>query len=170
MPGLQFHEDGCSVNNCVWREQGVLRGHLLWVSDVALSLLLMLQGLLSISETSESIAGRLHLVCTAASVEGISLDVAPNDKVSLHVEFGRCHVLFNLCSPSHSEDVYPTALSTRPACTINNMALEAASEMQQPPRAKIWPTKLRLLKSGTEWYRTGQKALYFPLINKKVPI
>ena len=65
-------------------------GRLLRVSDVETSLVSMLQGLLSTSETSESVAGRLHSVSTAASAGGIFLDVAPDDKVFLHVEFGRC--------------------------------------------------------------------------------
>ena len=37
---------------------------------------------------SESVAGHLHSVSTAASAEGIRLDVAPGDRLSLHVEFG----------------------------------------------------------------------------------
>ena len=87
------------------------QGCLLRVSDVDTSLLLMLQGLLSTLETSEFVAGRLHLVSTAASVEGIHLDEASDDKVSLHVEFGRDHVFFKLCSPSHSKDAEPSFLA-----------------------------------------------------------
>ena len=77
----------------VFEEDKVLcRECLLRVSDVDTSLLSMLQGLLSTSEMSEFVAGRLHSVSTAASSGGIRLAVAPDDKVSLHVEFGRCHV------------------------------------------------------------------------------
>ena len=87
----------------VFEENKVLcRGRLLRVSDVDTSLLSMLQGLFSTSGTSESVAKRLHSVFTAASEEGIHLDVVPDDNVSLHVEFGRRHVFFHLRSPSHS--------------------------------------------------------------------
>ena len=68
----------------------------------------MQQSVLSTLETSESVAGRLHSVSTAASAEGICLDEAPGNKVSLHVEFGKRHVSFNLRSSSHSEDADPT--------------------------------------------------------------
>ena len=65
----------------VFEENKVLcRGRLLWVSDVDMSLLLMLQGLLSTSETSEPVTGRVHSVFKAASAEGICLDAAPDNK------------------------------------------------------------------------------------------
>ena len=104
-------------------------GHLLWVSDVDMSLLSMLQCLLLTSEMSEFVAGSLHLLSTAASSDGICLDLAPDDKVSLNVEFGRHHIFFILCSPSHSEHADPTASSSQPAYTINNGLLEAEPEM-----------------------------------------
>ena len=86
------------VSVTVFQENNVLcqSGRLQQVSDVDTSLLSMLQGPLSTSETSESVAGRLHSVSTAASAEGIHLDAALDDKFSLHVEFGRCQVFLNL--------------------------------------------------------------------------
>ena len=99
-----------AVSVTVLEENKVLcQRRLLRVSDMDMSLLSMLQGLFSILETSESVTRHLHSVFTAASVEGIHLDAAPDDKVSLHMEFGRCHVFFHLRSPSHSKDVDPTA-------------------------------------------------------------
>ena len=91
----------------VFKENKVLcQGHLLRVSDVDISLLLKLQGLLSTSATSESNAGRLSplldSVSKAACVEGIRLHTAPANKVSLHVK--------------------PTS-SSRLAHTINNVLL-----------------------------------------------
>ena len=58
------------------------RGHLLWLSDVATSLLWMLHGLLSTLEMSEFVVVHLHSVSTTASVEGIRLDPAPHDNIS----------------------------------------------------------------------------------------
>ena len=92
----------------------------------------MLQGLFYTSETSESVALRLHSVFTAASAEGIHLDAAPDNKVSLHVEFGRRHVFFHLRSPFDSEDADPTASTSQPACSINDVLLEAASKTRLP--------------------------------------
>ena len=118
-----------AVSITVFEENKVLyRGCLQRVSDVEMSLVSMLQGLLSTSETSESVVGRLHSVSIAASVEGIHLDMTPDNKFFLHVEFGRRHVFFNLCGPLHSEDLDPTASSSRPAHTINDVLLEAASK------------------------------------------
>ena len=98
-----------AVSVTVFEENKVLcRGRLLRVNDVDTSLLLMLQGFLSTFEASEFVAGRLHSVSTA-SAEGIRLDAVPDDKVPLHMEFGRHHVFFNLRCSSHSEDADPTA-------------------------------------------------------------
>ena len=105
------------------------RGRLLRVSDVDTSLLSMLQGLFSTQETSESVTQCLHSVFTAASAEGIHLEADPDDKVCLHMEFGRRHVFFHFWSPSHSEDVDPTASTRGPVRSINDVLLEAASEM-----------------------------------------
>ena len=117
----------------VFQENRVLfQGRFLRVNDVDKSLLLMLQDLLSTSETSESIAGRLYSVFTAASAEGFCLDVAPDDNVSLHVQFGRNHVFFSLRSPSHSKDADHTASSSRLACTISDVLLEAVSKTRLP--------------------------------------
>ena len=53
-------EKMAAMSVTVFEENKVLcRGRLLWVSDVDTSLLSMLQGLLSTSETSESVAGHL---------------------------------------------------------------------------------------------------------------
>ena len=89
------------------------QGRFLLVSDVDMSLLPMLPTSLATLEMFESVSitGRLHSVSTAASAEGFCLDVAPDNKVSLHVEFRRCHIFFNLCHPLHSEDADPTVLS-----------------------------------------------------------
>ena len=122
-----------AVSVTVFEENKVLCwGRHLRISDLDMLLLSMLQGLLSTLESSESIAGWFHLVFTAASAEGICLDEAPDDKVSLHMEFWRSHVFFNLRSPSHLEDADPTASSSQPACTINGVLLEAASETRLP--------------------------------------
>ena len=59
-------------------------------------LLSMLQGLLSTSEMSESIAGHLHSVSTAACVEGIRLDAAPDDNISVVCRVSRSRDFF-LC-------------------------------------------------------------------------
>ena len=82
-----------AVSVTVFEENKVLcQGRLLRVSVVDMLLLWMKLGLLSTSETSEFVAGCLHLVSTAASVEQIRHDAAPDNKVFLHVEFGRYHV------------------------------------------------------------------------------
>ena len=103
----------------VFEENKELRqGRLVRVSYVDMSLLSMLQALLSKSEKSELVAGRIHSVSMVVSAEGICLDAASDNNISIHVEFGRHHIFFNLRSPSHSVDADPQhrAADRRASC------------------------------------------------------
>ena len=142
----------------------------LQVSDVDMSLLSMLKAFLLILETSESVMKHLHSGCTAASVEGIRLDAAPNDKVSPHVKFGTCHVFFKPMQSFALRGHDSIASQQPPACTINYVVLEAASEMQQPLVPKSGPQNWGYY--NLEWNKTKRDRTLpnFQVISKKVLI